>query len=71
MRADKDNATIILNRLDYENKMLDHLWNNESYKELNKDPSGKIVKEVAPTIKNSSLDDGLKTKLTLQTCMVP
>jgi hypothetical protein len=51
--------------------MMDHLTNNESYKKLEKYPSNKVIKEVSWVINESSLDEGLKKKLTPRNCLVP
>ena len=42
LKADKGGATVILNKDDYHNKMLDHLLNSRSYKKLDKNPLKKV-----------------------------
>jgi hypothetical protein len=71
LKVDKGNATVVLNTLDYVEKMMDHLTNNGSYKKLEKDPSNKVIKEVSRVINESSLDEVLKKKLTPKNCLVP
>ena len=63
LNADKGGATVILNKVDYRNKMLDHLLNSGSYKKLNKNPLKKFSKAVALAIKSSSTVGSLSRKL--------
>ena len=50
LREDKGNAIIILDREEYDTKMLEHLSTSGSYRRLNNDPMKKIVNEVTKTI---------------------
>ena len=63
LNAGKGGATVILNKDDYRNKMLDHLQNNGSYKKLDKNPLKKVSKAVALAIKSSSTVGSLSKKL--------
>jgi len=38
LKVDKGGVVVILDKEDYRRKMLDHLFNNGSYKKLNKNP---------------------------------
>jgi hypothetical protein len=49
-----------MNKIDYIDKMIDHLNNSGSYKKLNKNPLNKISKEVCNAIKASSDRDNKK-----------
>lgn len=60
LKVDKGNAIVIMNRIDYDNKMEEHLNNSGCYKIINKDPSEKIMREVIKKIKESSQDDVTK-----------
>ncbi|KAH6931127.1 hypothetical protein HPB50_022271 [Hyalomma asiaticum] len=44
--ADKGNATVVLNKLDYEKKMLRMLEDKETYKPLNRDPTPKTQRDL-------------------------
>ena len=63
LKADKGGATVILNKEDYHNKMLDHLLNSGSYKKLDKNPLKKVSKVVALAIKSSRSVCSLSKKL--------
>jgi len=52
LKSDKGWATVILNKADYRNKMLDHLHNSGSYKKLPKNPLKKISRNVVIAIKS-------------------
>ena len=71
LKADKGNVAVILDREDYDKKMLDHLSASGSYKRLVRDPTKKIIAEVTKTIKNSSLDENTKKKLISKDTLVP
>lgn len=71
LKADKGNATVIVNRTDYEHKMEEHLVNSGCYRVLNKDPSSKILRQLSDKIKNSSLDPSIKKKLIPNNAIIP
>ena len=71
LKADKGNVAVILDREDYDKKMLDHLSASGSYRRLDRDPTKKIIAEVTKTIKNSSLDENTKKKLIPKDTSVP
>ena len=50
MKADKGNATIIMDTQSYQDNMYDHLMNVGCYRKLNKDPSANIIWEVMKAI---------------------
>ena len=49
LKSDKGNSTIILNTNDYYTKMTEHLLSG-SYKNMDKDPSNRIIKELTKAI---------------------
>ena len=53
---------MILDRQDYENKMLENLSSSGSYKKLSNNPLGKITMQVKRAIKLSLLDDQTKKR---------
>jgi hypothetical protein len=63
LKADKGGATVVMNKENYIEKMLDHLNNSGSYKKLNKNPLNKIAKEVSKAIKLSNIKEDDKKKL--------
>ena len=63
IKADKGGAAVILNRVDYRSKMLDHLHNSGSYKKLPKNPLKKIARNVALAIKSINSVSSLHHKL--------
>ena len=65
LKADKGGATVILDRADYNIKMLEHLTNSGSYRKLSSNPISRVTKEVKKAIMNSNLDDYLKK------CLIP
>lgn len=71
LKADKGNATVIMNRIAYDNKMEDHLNNSGCYKIIDKDPSEKVMREVIKKIKESSLDDITKKKIIPNSAITP
>ena len=58
--ADKGNATVVLNKDDYNQKMND-LLNNASYKRLKNNPTSKVEKKVAEALKVVESKGGLST----------
>ena len=68
---DKGNATIILDRIDYDRKILQDLSTSRSYRKLDKDPMKKIINEVTKTIKKSTLDENIKKKLIPKDAIIP
>jgi len=63
LKADKGGAAVILNKVDYRSKMLDHLHNSGSYKKLPKNPLKKVAKNVALAIKSIGSISSLHHKL--------
>ena len=45
LKADKGNATVVLDRVEYDNKVL-ALLNTQTYKELKSDPTAKIERKI-------------------------
>ena len=70
MKADKGNATVILDSEDYVRKMNDHLACG-SYKKLKKDPEKTICRTTTNAIKESNLDEEIKRKLCPKDSLVP
>lgn len=62
-KGDKGGSFVILNRVDYCNKMLDHLHNSGSYKKVPKNHLKKVAKNVALSIKSISSVISLHRKL--------
>lgn len=52
LKTDKGRVTVILNKVYYRSKMLDHLHNSGSYKKLPKNPLKKISRNVVLAIKS-------------------
>lgn len=71
MKADKGNATVIMDKEVYHSKMLDHLNSSGSYRIINKDPGNKIMCDVTRIIKSLSLDDIIKKKVTPNSAIMP
>lgn len=71
LKGDKGNATIIMNRSNYDSKMENHLNNSGCYKILNKVPSAKIIKDVTKKTKYSSLNTITKKKITPSSSITP
>ena len=44
IKVDKGNSTIIMNKLNYEDKMLEHPLNNKNYKEISRYLNNKAMK---------------------------
>jgi hypothetical protein len=64
LKADKGNATVIMNTSDYDSKILD-LLSSSTYKPLAKNPINTITNLVTKAIKSSSLDPNI------QKCLIP
>ena len=64
LKANKGNATVVMNTYDYHRKMIEHMTMSGGYKKVEKDPSNKIIWEITRAIQNSSLDDSIKKKIT-------
>jgi hypothetical protein len=71
LKADKGGATVVMNRMDYNNKMIEHLTTTGSYKKLDNNPISKVVKEVKKAIKSSNLDERIKKRLTPNCLITP
>ena len=70
LKANKGNATIFLRTEDYLKKMTEHLESG-CYKKVTKDPLKKVMRDVTKVIKNSSLDEETKKKLTPKNVIMP
>jgi hypothetical protein len=64
LKADKGGATVVMNKTDYNNKMMEHLTTTGSYKKLDNNPISMVIKEVKKAIKVSNLDEWMKKRLT-------
>jgi hypothetical protein len=64
LRADKGGAIVVMNKIDYNTKMMEHLTTTGSYKNLDNNPISMIIKEVKKAIKVSNLDEWMKKLLT-------
>jgi hypothetical protein len=71
LKADKGGATVVMNRIDCNTKMIEHLTTTGSYKKLNNNPISKIIKEVKKAIKDSNLDERTKKRLTPSCLITP
>jgi hypothetical protein len=71
LKADKGGATIVMNRMDYNTKMREHLTTTGSYKKLENNPISKVIKEVKKAIKASNLDETMKKRLTPSCLITP
>ncbi|XP_060534544.1 uncharacterized protein LOC132706961 [Cylas formicarius] len=60
--ADKGNATVVLNTVDYEKKIGD-LLDPKTYKKLQQDPTNRILKKTNTLIKKSSIEPEIQRKL--------
>jgi len=63
LKADKGGASIILDKVDYLKKMLDHLCNSGSYKKLINTPLKRISKNSSLPIKSSNIVASFSHKL--------
>lgn len=71
LKAHKGGATVILNRVDYEKKMSDHLENSGSYRKLDKNPLKRIYRMLALTIKSCSFVSSLAINLSRIAPLLP
>ena len=62
MKEDKGNTTIVMDTCDHLAKMEEHLALGGSYKNLTKDPSTRIIKEVKKAIDDSMLNEEQKRR---------
>jgi hypothetical protein len=53
-------ATVVINIMDYNTKMIEHITMTGSYKKLDNNPISKVIKEVKKAIKVSNLDEMMK-----------
>ncbi|XP_074026892.1 uncharacterized protein [Leptinotarsa decemlineata] len=60
--ADKGNATVVLNTIDYESKMM-KLLEDPAYKKIVRDPTTYLEKTTKTAINNSPIDDEIKRHL--------
>lgn len=71
LKADKGGAMVIMNKIDYNTKMIEHLTTSGSYKKLSNNPISKVIKEVKKVIKESNLDERTKEGLILSCQITP
>jgi hypothetical protein len=57
LRADKGRATVVMNQIDYNSKMVEHLSQSGSYRKITSNPITRIIREVKKAIKDSILDE--------------
>ena len=62
LKADKGNATVVLDRVEYDNKVL-ALLNTQTYKELKSDPTAKIERKICSKLSNLKKSDMLSQKV--------
>ena len=60
--ADKDNATVVLNTVDYKQKITS-LLQDPSYRRLARDPTDSTERKTTPLLKKSTLTEGLCKQL--------
>ena len=46
MKADKGNAMVVMNTIDYEAKMMEHFTKTRCYKKISKDPRERITRYI-------------------------
>jgi hypothetical protein len=63
LKVDKGNTIVVMKKEDYNQKMIEHLASG-GYRKVQRDPMNKFIRSVSLAIKNSSLDETLKKKLT-------
>ena len=62
LKADKGNATVVLDRVEYDNKVL-ALLNSQTYKELKSDPTAKIRRKICSKLSDLKKSDMLSQKV--------
>ena len=62
LKADKGNATVVLDRVEYDNKVL-ALLNTQTYKELKSDPTAKIERKICSKLSDLKKSDMLSQKV--------
>ncbi|CAB4032037.1 Hypothetical predicted protein [Paramuricea clavata] len=62
LKADKGNATVILDRLEHDNKIL-ALLNTSTYKELKRDPTANIERKICSKLSGFKKADGDEAKI--------
>ena len=61
LKADKGNATVVLDRVEYDNKVL-ALLNTQTYKELKSDPTAKIERKICSKLSDLKKSDMLSQR---------
>ena len=73
--ADKGNATVVMDRDSYKEKINDLLDDDETYTKLKRDPTKKIERSICERLKsaerNGEIDSKLKSKLSPQNSYIP
>ena len=62
LKADKSNAAVVLDRVEYDNKVLAFL-NTQTYKELKSDPTAKIERKICSKLSDLKKSDKLPQKV--------
>ena len=62
LKADKDNATVVLDRVEYDNKVL-ALLNTQTYIELKSDPTARIERKICSKLSDLKKSDKLSQKV--------
>ena len=62
LKADKGNATVVLDRVEYDNKVL-ALLNNQTYKEVKSDPTARIERKICSKLSDLKKSDMLSQKV--------
>ncbi|XP_045492134.1 uncharacterized protein LOC123691667 [Colias croceus] len=71
LRADKGNATVIMDTSDYNNKMSEILSDENTYKKVDKDPTNKVMKQTTDLINKHKTTLNLDTKYLIPSCVKP
>ena len=71
LKYDKGGVVVNLYKVDYQNKMMDHLLNSGIYKKLSKNPINKISKEVSFAINSSNILSPIKKKIIISNPITP
>lgn len=71
LKYDKFGVVVILNKEDYRRKILDHLCNNGSYMNLNKNPLKRISRKISLAIKSSIIFGSFSHKLIKSSPITP
>jgi hypothetical protein len=64
LKADKGGATVVMNKMDYNTKMKEHLTTSGIYNNISNNPIYKVTKEVKKVITDYNLDEMINKRLT-------